>query len=204
MNKPAIQRTIVSLLGLVLLAGCFAASPQVSYYSLYAPAQRPAPAAASGTTGDSLAVSVGPVTIPDILKQTRIATGGADGRYRLAEYHRWSGELDRDLARAVAEQLSGRLGTEQVAIFPWDQNFTASCRVFIDVLNMGGEPEKEATLSVRWALVDPQGKRPPAIRRSELRETPAETGYHGWVAAQQKNIAKLAGEMAALVKVPPQ
>lgn len=203
MNKPVIQMTIVSLLGLVLLAGCFAASPQVSYYSLYAPAHRPASAAA-GTPGDTLAVSVGPVTIPDILKQTKIATGGTDGRYRLAEYHRWSGELDRDLARAVAEQLSGRLGTEQVALFPWDQNFTTNIRVFIDVLSMGGEPGKEATLSVRWALVDPQGQRPQVIRRSELRETPAEAGYHGWVAAQQQNVAQLAEEIAALVKTLPQ
>ena len=72
-----------------------AASPQVSYYSLYASMQRPVTA-----TADTLAVSVGPVTVPDILKRPQIATGGTDGLYRLAEFHRWSGELDRDFARA--------------------------------------------------------------------------------------------------------
>lgn len=198
MNKPVIRLTTASLLGMSLLSGCFATSPQVSYYSLYAPAQRPAPRAA--VADSALVVSVGPVTIPDILKQTKIATGGADGRYRLAEYHRWSGEIDRDFARAVAEQLSAGLGTEQVAIFPWDQSLAPACRVLIDILAMGGEPEKEATLSVRWSLVDPQGKKPPLIRRSEFREVLAEPGYHAWVAAQQRHIGKLGEEIAGAVR----
>jgi hypothetical protein len=148
-------------------------------------------------------VSVGPVVIPDILKQTQIATGGADGRYHLAEYHRWSGELDRDFARALAEQLAVALGTEQVAVFPWDQNLTPTCRVLVDVLSMGGEPGKVATLCVRWSLVDPQGTKPVLARRSELRETPAEPGYHGWVAAQQRNIVTLSREIAARIETMP-
>lgn len=198
MNKPAIHLAIISLLGTIVLAGCFTATPQTSYYSLYAPPPRPAAAASS-----ALAVSVGPVVIPDILKQTQIATGGSDGRYHLAEYHRWSGELDRDFARALAEQLAVELGTEQVAVFPWDQNVTPTCRVLVDVLSMGGEPGKEATLSVRWSLVDPQGTKPALVRRSELRETPAAPGYHGWVAAQQRNIATLSREIAARIETTP-
>jgi len=180
-----------------LLAGCFAASPQVSYYSLYAPAQKPATVAVSASP---LALSIGPVTVPDILKQAQIATGGADGRFRLAEYHRWSGELDRDFARALAEQVAGNLGTEQVAIFPWNQNLGSQWRVFIDVLSMGGDLGTAATLSVRWALLAPEGEKPLVVRRSELQETPAENGYAAWVAAQQRNITSLGEEIAAAVK----
>ena len=197
MNKPVTHLALAVCLTAVLLAGC-ASSPPVAYYSLYAPAQQAAlaPASAEGTMG----VSVGPVVIPDILKQTQIATGGADGRFRLAEYHRWSGELDRDFARAVAEQLASGLGTEKVAIFPWDQHFTPTCRVLIDVLSMGGELGKEATLAVRWSLVDPQGKLPPLVRRSELHETLDQAGYPAWVTAQQRNIAKIGQEIAGTIK----
>jgi len=198
MNKHIVRMALAGAFTATLLAGCAGTAPKTTYYSLHVPAQRgpETPALADST----LAVSVGPVVIPDILKQAQIATGGADGRYRLAEYHRWSGELDRDLARAVAEQLAGTLGTEKVAIFPWDQNLPANCRVLIDVLNMGGEPGKEATLSVRWALLDPQGKKPSVIRRSELREVPAAAGYAAWVAAQQRNVVKLGQEIAPEVK----
>jgi uncharacterized lipoprotein YmbA len=198
MNKPVIHLALAGFLTTVLLAGCATSSPQVTYYSLYAPAQQlpqakePAPA--------TLVVSVGPVTIPDILKQTQIATGGADGRYQLSEYHRWSGEVDRDFARALAEQLSSNLGTEQVALFPWDQQFKPTCRVLLDVLSMGGEKGQEATMSVRWSLVDPTGKTALLVRRSDFRESPAGAGHAAWVAAQQRNVVKLGQEIAGELK----
>jgi uncharacterized lipoprotein YmbA len=198
MIKPSIHLALAGFLTMGLLAGC-ATTPTTSYYSLYAPTQAPAPVTTPAPA--TLVLSVGPVTIPDILKQSQIATGGADGRYRLSEYHRWSGELDRDFARTAAEQLSAELGTQQVAIFPWDENLTPTCRIQIDVLSMAGEPGKEATLGVRWVLVDPQGKLPVLVRRSDLREVPAGDGYAAWVAAQRRNIARLGQEIAGEVKL---
>ena len=106
-------------------------------------------------------------------------------------------------ARALAEQLAAGLGTERVAVFPWDQNLNPTCRVLIDVLSMGGDLGKEATLSARWTLLDTQGKRPEVVRRSDFRETPADAGYHAWVAAQQRNIARLGQEITAAVKALP-
>jgi uncharacterized protein len=197
MTRSALQLALAGLLSALLLTGCAGSSPQVTYYSLYAPAQQPPPAQVPAPA--PLVVSVGPVTIPDILKQAQIATGGADGRYQLSEHHRWSGELDRDFARAVAEQLAGNLGTEQVAIFPWDQPFKPTCRVLLDVLSMGGERGKEATLQVRWSLVDPAGQTPPMVRRSDLREVPVQSGYAAWVAAQQRNLVRLGQDIAAAI-----
>jgi len=198
MNKTVTRMVLTGFLSMILLAGCATSSPQITYYSLYAPAQTAAPVTTQATS--PLAVSVGPVVIPDILKQAQIATGGADGRYRLSEYHRWSGELDRDFARAVAEQLARGLGTEQVALFPWDQHFTPTTRVLIDVLSMGGGPGEEATLAVRYSLLDPQGQKPALTRRSDFREVPAAAGYAAGVAAQQRNIAKLGQEITAVLQ----
>lgn len=198
MIKPVTRLLLTGFLSMILLAGCAISSPQITYYSLYAPAQTAAPVATPASS--PLAVSVGPVTIPDILKQAQIATGGADGRYQLSEYHRWSGEVDRDFARAVAEQLARGLGTEQVALFPWDQHFTPTTRVLIDVLSMGGAPGEEATLAVRWSLVDRQGQKPSLTRRSDLRETPTAAGHAAWVAAQQRNIAKLGQEITVALQ----
>lgn len=194
MNNRFLRTALVMTL-VATITGCLASSPRVSYYSLYTPVQKPA----SAPSENPLGVSVGPVTIPDILKQTQIATGG-DGRYHLADYHRWSGELDRDFARATAEHLAGNLGTERVAVFPWDQNFVPDCRVYLDVLSMGGELGKDATLSVRWSLGKPGKDEPILIRRSDLREAAAEAGYGAWVAAQQRNLAKLGQEIATAIR----
>ncbi|RJX28231.1 MAG: membrane integrity-associated transporter subunit PqiC [Desulfurivibrio sp.] len=187
-----------ALLGLAAIAAaaCSAASHQVTYYSLLATNAAPLVAAQQR----ELVLSVGPVVIPDVLKKSQIATGGTDGRYQLSSSHRWVGDVDRELARAVAEQLAARLGTEQVAVFPWDQHLQPNFRVLLDVLAMGGEPGKEARLSVRWSLVDPQGKMAPVIRRSDLSETPADAGFGAWVNAQQRNISRLSEEIAAAIK----
>lgn len=194
-----IRRVFLLGLALVLLAGCAGNVKTTSHYSLYAPQ-----AVGGGTPADGgLAVSVGPVTVPDILKQTRIATGGEGGRYDLAEYHRWSGEVDRDMSRALAEQLSRLLGTENVSIFPWDQHLSPRFRVLADVLNMGGTIGGEATLSVRWIVLDEKGDGEPVIRRSDLSEPSATADHSGWVAAQQRNIEKLGGFIADMIQALP-
>ncbi len=188
MNSLARRPTLLGLALMMFLAGCAGNVKTISHYSLYAPQ---AAAGVSVQADGGPAVSVGPVNVPDILKQTRIATGGEGGRYELSEYHRWSGEVDRDMSRALAEQLSLRLGTENVSVFPWDQHLTPRFRVLADVLSMGGALGVQATLSVRWTVLDAEGKGGPVIRRSELSEDVAAPDHSAWVAAQQRNIAKL-------------
>jgi len=188
--------TLLGLACVALLAGCAGTKTPTSYYSLYAP---PAQAAEASPAHEAVSVSVGPVSIPDILKQTRIATGGENGSYRLSEYHRWSGDVDRDLARTLAEHLARALGTEAVYVYPWDQNFAPTYQVFVDVLYMGGNPGGEATLGVRWSLVDTSGERQPVIRRTDLREPSSGPDHAGWVAAQQRNVANLGAAMAEII-----
>lgn len=193
MNNLARRPTLLGLALMMLLAGCAGNVKTISHYSLYAP-QSAAGQSVLADGGPS--VSVGPVNVPDILKQTRIATGGEGGRYELSEYHRWSGEVDREMSRALAEQLALRLGTENVSVFPWDQHLAPRFRVLADVLSMGGALGGEATLSVRWTVLDTDGKGEPIIRRAELSERLTAADHPAWVAAQQRNIEKL-GEVIA-------
>lgn len=189
--------TRAALLGLacaMLLAGCAGKTETMSYYSLHVP-QAPA----SAPAGDAVSVSVGPVTLPDVLKQSRIATGGEAGQYRLAEYHRWTGEVDRDMARALAERLSQSLGTENVSLFPWDQQIRPRFRVLVDVVAMGGSLGREATLTARWTLLDTAGEGA-VVRRTDAVQPLPDAEHSSWVAAQQHNVEKLADEIAAAIK----
>ncbi len=182
---------------LLTATGCGTTHQPVTYYSLLGTTDiQPI----AGERHEQLALSIGPVVIPDLLKQSRIAIGGEGGRYQLSESHRWSGEIDREFAQAVAEQLAGRLGTEKVGVFPGDQYLEPTRRVQVDVIVMGGELGKEAILAVRWALVDPQCNIAPMVKRSDFREATSGAGYAAWVAAQQRNIARLGEEIAGVVK----
>jgi uncharacterized lipoprotein YmbA len=198
MNNIVSPLRCLILLALVgtALAGCSVSSPQVTYYSLLG---REA-ATIVGHRNDQLVLSVGPVTIPDILKKSQIATGGTDGRYQLSEYHRWAGSVDREVARALAEQLAGRLGTEQIIIFPGDERVEPNLQITVEVVAMDGDLGKEAKLTVRWTMIDPKGAWAPIIRRSQFIEQPAGNGYDAWVTAQQRNLGRLSEEIAALIK----
>jgi len=185
-----------ALIGLAMSA-CSGASPQVAYYSLLgadikkSTEQRLTP----------LILSVGPVHTPDVLKKSQIATGGIDGPYRLSDYHRWTGEVDREFSRALAEQLAGRLGTEQVYLFPGDQYLEPTCQVLLDILEMNGELNTNAQLAVRWTLIDPKGTTAPVTRLSKFSEQlTAGGGHDAWVKAQQHNISLLSDEISALIK----
>ena len=178
------------------LTSCSPVSPPVAYHSLagYDLAQNPA------ATRDQLIILVGPVSVPDILKSSQIATGTAGRRYQLSEQHRWAGEVDRDFARAIGEQLAGSLGTEQIAIFPMGQHLKAPHQIIFDILTMEGDLGKEARLIVRWSLVEPQSKTVRLTRRSSFSEQPADAGYDAWVAAQRHNVTRLSEELAAAIQ----
>ncbi len=193
----SLRFAILSVLIGISMSACGGASPQVAYYSLLG-ADIKKPAEQRHTP---LVLSVGPVHTPDVLKKSQIATGGIDGPYRLSDYHRWTGEVDREFSRALAEQLAVRLGTEQVYLFPGDQYLEPTCQVLLDILEMNGELNKDAHLAVRWTLIDPKGKRAPVTRLSKFSEQLTAVGGHdAWVKAQQHNISLLSDEISALIK----
>jgi hypothetical protein len=91
----------------------------------------------------------------------------------------------------VAEQLAGRLGTGQVAIFPWDQHLEPTYRVLLDVLAMGGEPggKQSSRCAGPWW-----------IRRARWRQSSGGcAGFGAWVNAQQRNIRRLSEEISGAI-----
>jgi uncharacterized protein len=198
MSKSILSRyhTVMPVVISMILTACAAAPPPVAYYSLLGTDI----VKSTGQRHDQLILSVGPVNIPDVLKKSQIATDGTVGRYRLSEYHRWAGEVDREIARALLEQLAGKLGTEQVYIYPGEQYVEPTFQVTLDVLEMNGELGKEAKLSVRWTLIDPKGKTAPVARHSTFSQQPEDGGHDAWVKMQRHNISRLSDEIAALIK----
>jgi Uncharacterized protein conserved in bacteria len=134
---------LLALACVTLLSGCAGTKTPTSYYSLYAPASQIA--GATPAQGD-LSVSVGPVSIPDILKQTRIATGGENGSFRLSEFHRWSGDVDRDLGRTLAEHLSRGARNGRSVRFSVGSEFHASVSSLRRCTPHGRKPWRRSNL----------------------------------------------------------
>lgn len=183
-------------LGMLLVAGCSPVSPQVTYYSLLDSSQSPPAVHAL----EPRSLLIGPISIPDTLKTSQIATGGTEGQYQRSEFHRWVSEVDRDFARALGEQLAVRVGTERIALYPATAYQEPTQQIVVDVLAMEGGLGVAAKLTVRWSLIDPASKKTRLTRRSTFNEHPVDATYGAWVAGQRRNISRLGEEVAAAIR----
>ena len=195
MNRSCLRLVLAALLATILI-GCAAPPAPVVYHSLLG-----ADAGAAATArADGPALVVGPVRVPDVLHNTRIATG-SDGRFQLAEQHRWAGAVDREIGRALAERLAADLATERVTLFPQAPATKTAWRVQVEVLALDGLPGQWARLDVRWTLLDPAGTGP-RTRRGDYREPLTDPGHAAWVAGQRTNLARLGADSAAVIREP--
>lgn len=193
-NKARFLAGLWCLIGLTLV-GCAASPTPISYYSLSGAKSAPVKPGQQ-----RFALQIGPVTTPDLLKRSQIVLGVAEQPYRLSDQHRWAGELDREFARALGEQLATQLGTEQITFYPADGHLQLTDQVLLDILTMDGNLGKEAVLIVRWTVVDPTTKAARLTRRSTCTTTPTDASHDAWVAAQRVNIGKLGAEVAAALR----
>lgn len=195
MNNPCLPfRLVLAGLLATILTGCAAPPPPVIYHSLLGADT----GAAAAVRANGPALVVGPVSVPDLLHNTRLATG-SDGRYQLAENHRWAGAVDREIGRALAERLAADLATERVSLFPQAPATKTAWRVQVEVLALDGLPGQWARLEVRWTLLDPDGTGP-RTRRGDYRQPLTEPGHAAWVAGQRTNLARLGADIAAAIR----
>ena len=191
------------LVAFLLVTGCISRSaPTVNYYSLLTIEQ----------LGDAEAIAalpevrlgVGPVTIPDSLKRSQIATRQHGNQYQFAEFHRWAGVLEKDIAAVLGDNLGQLLGIEKVGFFPWLHHFKPTYRVMVDIIRFDGAIDGEAVLSARWAVADDEGKDYLAGKKSEYRQPLEDASYAALIKAESQLLMALskeiASEIAALAK----
>ncbi len=186
----------LAFVAVLLLAGCISRSaPTVNYYSLLTMEQ----------LGDTevlaslpeVKLGVGPISIPDSLKRSQIATRQQDNQYEFAEFHRWAGVLEKDITSVMGDNFGQLLGIEKIGFFPWLRHFKPTYRLTIDVIRFDGSLEDEAVLSARWAIADADGKDFLAGKKSDYRQPLADTSYAALIKAESQLLAALSKEIAA-------
>lgn len=187
----------------LLAAGCISRSaPTVNYYSLMTMEQLNA--AESLASLPDVRLGVGPVTIPDSLKRSQIATRQQGNRYQFDEFNRWAGVLERDITAVLGDNLGQLLGVDKVGFFPWMQHFKPTYRVMVDVVRFDGALDGEAVLSARWAVAGADGEDFLAGGKSVYRQPLEEAGYAALVKAESRLLAafsrEIAGAIVALAK----
>lgn len=168
-------------------AGC-GSSPPMRHYVLSAEA---APSPEPGATR----VSVGPVTIPDLVDRPDLVVRAGPNRVEIAGQDRWGEPLRDAVPRVLAANLQRRLGPRfSVA----EGRQAASIRVAIDIRQFDATPGAEVILHADWSVRD--SKNAQRSGQSRLREPLAEAGYTGVAAAFSRALDRLAAEIVDAIR----
>lgn len=214
MQNP-IRSLVVSTLalGLLALAACAETPPSRFYLLSYAP-DAAAPANAT-TAREGVAIGVGPVTLPRYLERQDVTTRSSANQLELAGFDRWGGELDDDVIRVLAENLSALLQTDRVSAYPYDPSAPVDYQITVKVSAFETDESGNSRLDVRWNVLGDGGTRYHVMAKSSFQQPTGQGGesdedgdpgvrYEAIAEAMSRNLWELSEDIAERLRTLPQ
>lgn len=182
--------SVVMMLLTAVTAGCATTRPS-RYYTLTATTAVPVKSSVIG-------VSVGPVSVPDLVDRPQIVVTTGPNAVRLDEFNRWASTLQDNLSRVIAENLVAILGTSGVTRFPQMSSADADYSIAIDVQRFESVPGKFAELDAAWTV---RGMKTGTARtgRTNVREAVGDDNYQALAAAHSRALARLSQDIADVI-----
>ena len=187
-------RIVTLVLLSAMLAGCGTPLKQ-HFYTLRASADHEPAATASG----DFSVTVGPVTVPDMVDRPQFVLRAAANRVILAEQARWAEPLRSEISYVIADNLRRLLTGVRVLAHPQYANSGAGYRVVVNVQRFDSVLGEAATVEAAWSVsygVDgaAQGG------RSVVREPTGGNSYDDLVAAHGRALAAVSRDIAEAIR----
>jgi uncharacterized lipoprotein YmbA len=137
----------------------------------------------------------------------------------VGEFDQWGGQLDDNMARTLAGNLSILLQTDQVQLYPWKDEDSLGYAVTVDVINFEQDVDGSSLLDVYWSILEPSTGRVKLRRHATYRDpggapiTDAEAHsqggilaasskrpYDSVVAAMSRNLGALSRDIAKAIQ----
>ncbi len=191
-NQTILSVSLISLT--LLITGC-GSSPNAKLYILDAmPKGNLMPVMT--LDGRSVAVKVGPVSIPDTLDQPQIVTRPGPNRVVANDFNRWSGDLQSDIQRVIGENVSTLLPTDQVFLNQEIVLLPVDFQVLVNIREFDGQLGGMVTLNADWTVASKGKEKTIIAKKSVLQENTNGTDYQDYVATQSRLLEKLSQEIA--------
>ncbi len=155
------------------------------------------------STAAALAVTIGldHVELPEYLSRSELVTRSASNQLQIAEYEVWGEPLKEGFARTLRIDVRHELGGAHVVSAPFDPAAPPEWAFDVEVQRFERVAGDAAVLEARWSLRDV--KRGVVVARKDTSEHQpvADSNAQTAVAALSRDVAALAAEMAAAVRV---
>jgi len=164
--------------------------------SLYSEETVPQPVADLSDTG----ILVGPIRIAMYLDRSDIVIRNSQNEVQIADFAAWAGPLPENFSRILAGNLSLRLNTKKVGIFPGSKLPIYDYNVNMNVTRFDGRPGDNAQLRARWAILDKNRKTLLFKEHTVLNQPTENDSIEALVVAQSRLVADFSREIAEAIK----
>lgn len=146
-----------------------------------------------------LVLGLGPITLPRYLQNSALVRRAGPNEVQFADFDRWAGPLDGQIARTLAEELHVLLGSDRIVTFPWYQDAMLDAAVVIEVFQFEPDTDGQAHLVARWKLMTRDGA---MVRAADvdLHEPVNGRSTDATVGALSRVLGRLAQEIAGGVR----
>jgi uncharacterized lipoprotein YmbA len=184
-----------------LLAACVGGPPPKVYVLTPLPVSSDRPSRASSI--GSPMIGVEQVVLPEYLDRPEIVIRDGAHRLDISPSERWAEQLQTNVTRVLAANLSHLLQTDTVFALPSRREREMTWQVLVDIGAFEQDADGRSVLSARWSVVD-VGRRAELVREHAVYVEPIDgAGYDAVVAAMNRNLVQLSRDIAAaLAKLP--
>ncbi|MDY0205503.1 MAG: ABC-type transport auxiliary lipoprotein family protein [Pseudomonas sp.] len=183
----------IAMLGVLAVGavGCSVA-PHTNFYQLQQPATEVVEDKNTAT------VLLGPLTVADYLQRESIVQREADGSLSLSQEARWAGSLSDDMGQLLLRQVSRKLGSSRISLYPDRIGMIAQVQIVLSISRLDSGVEQPAVLEAQWRLLDEKG----SVQNSRVVRLEAEhTGdMQDQVRAQSELLVQLSEQLVQMVK----
>jgi len=121
-------------------------------------------------------MGVGPITLPKYFDRPQIVTRVEGNSLNQADLDQWGGDLNDNITRVLATNLSDLLATERVSLYPWSDRVPIDYQVSLDITRFERDVDGSVALDVFWSMIAPKDGTVPVMQRSDYRDAGGPAG----------------------------
>ena len=179
------------------LSGC-GTSPPVRYFTLAAEPQSQTARGPDATVA-TYSVSVGPVTVPELVDRPHLVLRTSATQVQVAEQARWAAPLKSEIPRVIADQLARLLPGASTGTSSQRAVSAPDYRVLVDIQRFDSTPGVSAEIEASWTV---RGRDGAVLAGRSMAVEPSRSGYDELVAAHSRALGAISRDIAnAIVKL---
>jgi uncharacterized protein len=139
------------------------------------------------------------VTVPDYADRSNMVERTGANQLKPIYTAQWAENLGVTATRAVSENLTSLLPSDDVVMLPSRSRRSFDYQVNLDLTRFESDPQGVATLAGRWSISDTAGTER-ASGRVYRTEAASEEGYAGMAEAMSRNLAAASEDIATALR----